>query len=57
MQGTGDNGPPRAVVPLDDDDDDDLKEMGANVTKCMNSAQDSNYWRVIVSGALNLWVS
>jgi hypothetical protein len=35
----------------------DLKEIGINTRNWVDSAQDRNYWRVLVNAALNLWVS
>ena len=34
----------------------DLKEIGINTRNWVDSAQDRNYWRAIVSAALNLRV-
>ena len=34
----------------------DLKEIGINMRNRMDSAQDRNYWSVLVNGTLNLWV-
>ena len=34
----------------------DLKEIGTNTRKWVDSAQDRNYWRALVNSALNLWV-
>ena len=35
----------------------DLEEIGINAGNWVNSAQDRNYWRVLVNAALNLRVS
>ena len=35
----------------------DLKEMGINTRNWIDSAQDMDYWRVLVNAALNLRVS
>ena len=35
----------------------DLKEIGINTRNWVGSAQDRDYWRVIVNAVLNLWVS
>jgi hypothetical protein len=32
----------------------DLKEIGINTRNWIDSAQDKDYWRVIVNAALNL---
>ena len=32
----------------------DLKEIGINTRNCIDSAQDMDYWRVLVNAALNL---
>ena len=34
----------------------DLKEIGINTRYWVDSAQDRNYWRVLVNAALNLRV-
>ena len=34
----------------------DLKEIGINAGKCVDSAQDRNYWRALANAALNLRV-
>ena len=34
----------------------DLKEIGINAGNWVDSAQDRNYWRVLVNAALNLRV-
>ena len=34
----------------------DLKEMGINTRNWVNSAQDRDFWRVLVNAALNLRV-
>ena len=34
----------------------DVKELGINTRNWVDSAQDSNYCRVLVNAALNLWV-
>ena len=34
----------------------DIKEIGINAWKWVDSAQDRDYWRALVSVALNLWV-
>jgi hypothetical protein len=34
----------------------DLKEIGINMMAWVGSAQDRDYWRALVSVALNLWV-
>ena len=34
----------------------DLEEIGINVGNWVDSAQDRDYWRVLVSVILNLWV-
>ena len=34
----------------------DLEEIGINAGNCVDSAQDRNYWRVLVNAALNLRV-
>jgi hypothetical protein len=34
----------------------DLKEIGLNTSNWVDSAQDSDYWRVLVNAALNLRV-
>ena len=33
-----------------------LKEIGVNTRKCIHSAQDWDYWRVLVNAALKLRV-
>ena len=33
-----------------------LDEIGINAGNCVDSAQDRDYWRVLVNAALNLWV-
>ena len=35
----------------------DPKEIGVNTRNCIDSAQDRDYWRVLVNAALNLRVS
>ena len=35
----------------------DLKEMGINMRNWVDTAQDRDYWRVLVNAALNLRVS
>ena len=35
----------------------DIKEMGINMMNYIDLAQDRDYWRALVNGALNLWVS
>ena len=35
----------------------DLKEIGINIRNWVDSAQDSDYWRVLVNEALNLRVT
>ena len=35
----------------------DLKEIGINTRNWVDSAQDRDYWRVLVNLTLNLWVS
>ena len=34
----------------------DLKEIGINMRNWVDSTQDTDYWRLLVYGALNLWV-
>ena len=34
----------------------DLKEIGINAGKCVDSTQDRNYWKVLVNAAFNLRV-
>ena len=34
----------------------DFKEIGINAGNCVDSAQDRDYWRALVSAALNLRV-
>ena len=34
----------------------DLEEIGINAGKCVDSAQDRNYWRTLVNAALNFRV-
>ena len=34
----------------------DLKEIGINTRKWVDSDQDRDYWRVLVNAVLNLWV-
>ena len=34
----------------------DLKEIGIDTRNCVDSAQDRDYWRVLVNAALNLRV-
>jgi hypothetical protein len=34
----------------------DFKEMGVNLRNCAGSAQDRDYWRVLMIAALNLRV-
>ena len=34
-----------------------LKEMVINTRNWVDSAQDRDYWRVLVNAVLNLWVS
>ena len=34
----------------------DLEEIGINAGKCVDSAQDRDYWRALVNAALNLRV-
>ena len=34
----------------------DLEEIGINASNWVDSAQDRNYWRVLVNAALNLRV-
>jgi hypothetical protein len=34
----------------------DLEEIGINVENWVDSAQNKDYWRVLVNAALNLWV-
>ena len=34
----------------------DLEEIGIDAGNWVDSAQDRNYWRVLVNAALNLWV-
>ena len=34
----------------------DLEEIGINAGNWVDSAQDRDYWRALVSAALNLWV-
>ena len=34
----------------------DLKDIGINTRKCVYSAQDRNYLRVLVNAAFDLWV-
>ena len=34
----------------------DLKEIGINTRNWVDSAQDREYWRVLVNVAFNLWV-
>ena len=34
----------------------DLKEIGVSVRRWVDSAQDRDYWRVLVNAALNLQV-
>ena len=34
----------------------DLKEIGINMRNWVDSAQNRDYWRVLVNAALNLWV-
>ena len=34
----------------------DLEEIGINAGKCVDSAEDRNYWRALVNAALNLRV-
>ena len=33
-----------------------FKEIGADMRNWIDSAQDRNYWRVLIIAALNLWV-
>jgi hypothetical protein len=33
-----------------------LKEIGVNMRNWVDSAQDRDYWNVLVNAALNLWV-
>ena len=33
-----------------------FKEIGINTSNLVDSAQDRDYWRVLVNSALNLWV-
>jgi hypothetical protein len=35
----------------------DLKEIGVNTRKWIDSAQDRYYWRVLVNMAMEFWVS
>ena len=39
---------------LDVDNRMDLKEIGIGTKNCVDSAQDRDYWRVLVNAALNL---
>jgi hypothetical protein len=34
----------------------DLKEIGVNTRNWVGSAEDRDYWRVLVNAALNVWV-
>ena len=34
----------------------DLEGIGINAGNWVDSAQDKDYWRVLVNAALNLWV-
>jgi hypothetical protein len=34
----------------------DLEEIDINTSNWVDSAQDRDYWRVLVNAALNLWV-
>ena len=34
----------------------DLEEIGISAGNWVNLAQDTDYWRALVNGALNLWV-
>ena len=34
----------------------DLEEIGVNAGNSLDSAQDRDYWRALVNGALNFWV-
>ena len=34
----------------------DIKEIGINKRNCVDTAQDRDYWRAFVNGALNLRV-
>ena len=34
----------------------DVKAIGMNARNWVNSAQDRDYWRVLVNAELNLWV-
>ena len=34
----------------------DLKEIGVNMRKLIDSAQDKDYWRALVDARLYLWV-
>ena len=33
----------------------DLKEIGISTRNCVDSAQDRDYWRALVSAVLKLW--
>ena len=34
----------------------DLRDIGINMRKWVDSAQDRDYWRALVNVALNLWI-
>ena len=34
----------------------DLREIGINPRNWVNSAQDGDYWKVLVNAALKLWI-